>query len=226
MNEDSANLKKEVERLKRENDELKKKVGKDSLTGLISFQSDIGKDSFQAFFDKCSRIFEHNDSPICWIVFVDLYKFKEINDSCGHGVGDIVLECAAKALKSALRSYDLKAFFDMQNAEATCTRAGGDEFVLGLENVKEKNLSTVFNRIVSSYSRIIKKTDIPKEKEICLNLGFNFGAVSMEYLGKGKTLDDWTKMADSFMYKAKEFAHKSDECRSTYVINDSEPKEI
>lgn len=75
----NVDLKKEIERLKRENKQLRKKIGKDSLTGLMSFQSDLGQDTFKAFFDRCSR--EADTSPFCWLVFVDLLEFKNINNN-------------------------------------------------------------------------------------------------------------------------------------------------
>jgi diguanylate cyclase (GGDEF)-like protein/PAS domain S-box-containing protein len=54
------------------------------------------------------------------VVFVDLDNFKSINDGHGHGVGDVVLQVAAKRLRIAMRGHD------------TVARVGGDEFVLVL----------------------------------------------------------------------------------------------
>lgn len=60
------------------------------------------------------------------VVFVDLDNFKSINDGHGHGVGDVVLQVAAKRLRVAMRGHD------------TVARVGGDEFVLVLTRCESR----------------------------------------------------------------------------------------
>lgn len=102
----------------------------DSLTGLpnrILLQ------------DRLRQAMEHSDrsgEPF-WLVFIDLDRFKFINDSLGHQAGDQLLSEVAKRLEWAIRDTD------------TVARFGGDEFIIILQGNMEDNLRTgMLNRLV------------------------------------------------------------------------------
>ena len=61
----------------------------------------------------------------CALLFIDLNKFKHINDTLGHATGDQVLKMAAHCMTSSVRESD------------TVSRYGGDEFVIFLEKVSD-----------------------------------------------------------------------------------------
>lgn len=72
------------------------------------------------------------------LLFLDLDRFKFINDSVGHDIGDLVLTEIGQRLRSAVKSRDFIA------------RLGGDEFVILVEELEsEKDLRTIANRILS-----------------------------------------------------------------------------
>lgn len=67
---------------------------------------------------------KRSSGALC-VIFLDLNKFKQVNDSFGHAVGDQLLQEVASRLRSAMRDED------------TVARIGGDEFVVVLESVKQ-----------------------------------------------------------------------------------------
>lgn len=79
------------------------------------------------------------------LFFIDLDKFKEINDNFGHHIGDYVLKNVAKRIKNVLREEDFVA------------RNGGDEFVLVIKNIKSnKDIVYIIEKIMKSLSEPIK----------------------------------------------------------------------
>ena len=78
----------------------------------------------------------------CGVLFLDLDRFKEINDVLGHAAGDVVLVAAAERLLSALRPQDSAA------------RLGGDEFAILVDNIQNTGaLETVAKRVLAEMSR-------------------------------------------------------------------------
>src|SRR5512137_669126 len=71
------------------------------------------------------------------VVFIDIDRFKCINDECGHAAGDEVLRMVAKTLMNSARSFDVVA------------RWGGDEFIVVIANVDREQLITAANRFRS-----------------------------------------------------------------------------
>ena len=119
------------------------------------------------------------------VLFLDLDRFKYINDTFGHVVGDELLISVSARIASALRAGD------------TVARAGGDEFVVVLEDLESADTaSDLAQRIRREFTR-------PFE----LSIGPQFVAVSIGialYPFDGLTPTDLLRSADSAMYRAKE----------------------
>ena len=115
-------------------------------------------------------------------LLLDLDRFKTINDTLGHGVGDKLLQAVSKRLASCLRSDDI------------ISRLGGDEFGIIVRSEKF-NVQSFCDRIIG----IIEKPFSIDEFD--LNLGVSIGvAISGQH---GNTVDTIIKNADAAMYHAK-----------------------
>jgi diguanylate cyclase (GGDEF)-like protein len=118
------------------------------------------------------------------VLFLDLDRFKEINDMYGHDIGDELLCQIAKRLSSCIRGED------------TLARIGGDEFVLVLPAIEQVN-------IVAVVEKIFKAMQTPFHiNEIDIYATFSVG-ISI-YYQDGKTPEILLRNADTAMYKAKD----------------------
>ncbi len=118
------------------------------------------------------------------LIFVDVDRFKSINDSLGHVTGDDFLVAIGARMKGVLRSHDLLARF------------GGDEFVVLLEDVAGVDVA------VAAARRICAAVEQP----MVLSDGYELVAsvsVGIALTEPGKTADDVLRNADVAMYDAK-----------------------
>ncbi|MDX3773665.1 EAL domain-containing protein [Chromatiaceae bacterium AAb-1] len=115
-------------------DELRYLANYDTLTGLPNRA--LLMDRIYHGIEQAKR--EKRSLALC---FIDLDKFKQINDSLGHDIGDLLLKEVARRLSLTLRESD------------TIARLGGDEFVVLLEGYKnEDNISHVARKMLSIVS--------------------------------------------------------------------------
>lgn len=118
------------------------------------------------------------------VLFVDLDKFKPVNDNYGHAIGDILLQQVAQRMRDCLRESD------------TVGRIGGDEFLVLLPHVESSETSIhiaekLLQAIASPFR--INRIDI----EISCSIGIAL------YPTHGNTVLELIQMADQAMYKAK-----------------------
>ena len=119
------------------------------------------------------------------VLFLDLDRFKHINDTLGHEAGDQLLQEVAKRLKTCLRDSDAAA------------RLGGDEFVVLLPELDEERYgSTVAQKILTAIARPF--TLLGQEFRITASIGISI------YPQDGLDEQTLTKNADIAMYQAKQ----------------------
>lgn len=118
------------------------------------------------------------------VLFLDLDRFKHINDSLGHMLGDRVLIEVANRLKGCLRQTD------------TLCRLGGDEFVIHLHEADAQAAELTARRIQ-------KALDTPVQLE-SMNFSLSCSMGIALYPTDGQTLDELIQHADTAMYRVKE----------------------
>ena len=173
------------QRLRRTNDELSSALGliqklatHDTLTALPNralFNEELVHAIAQA--ERHSRSLA--------LFFLDLDRFKYINDTLGHGVGDRVLQEAARRLRAAVRSSDLVA------------RLGGDEFVLLVEDFPD---SVALSEIAGKVLEAFVPTFTVDAQELALSVSVGI----CTYPDDGDSAQVLVSNADIAMYRAKE----------------------
>lgn len=165
--------------LRKENEqEMWLQTNFDSLTGLANryhYNNKLDQEMIRANSDK-KRL------AIC---FIDLDRFKSVNDTLGHNSGDILLLEAAKRLKACMRSSDVVA------------RLGGDEFALLLPGVSTLN---DVERLANKALKALNSAFVLGDQEV-----FVSGSMGITiYPDDGTERKILLRNADSAMYKAKE----------------------
>lgn len=169
----------DISELKASEDKLTYMAFHDPLTGLANRTKLF--DRIDQFIKRSRR----SQSIIGALLYLDLDRFKIINDSMGHTIGDQILVEVAARLSSVIRSHDL------------LSRVGGDEFVVWLEDMQN-----------------IAEAEIVAEKLLSI-FEEPFNVESHEYLLQGsigislypqdaRERDSLMKNADAAMYRAKE----------------------
>lgn len=118
------------------------------------------------------------------VIFLDLDRFKVINDSLGHNVGDLMLIESAHRLVSCVRSED------------TVARLGGDEFVILLEGLED---SKVYIQIVNRIQQELSKPAVLGDHNVFTSISMG---IVLDATGYGHP-DEILRDADIAMYRAK-----------------------
>lgn len=135
------------------------------------------------------------------VLFVDLDRFKTINDSLGHSVGDQVLSGVSKRLRATVRASD------------TVSRYAGDEFTLILRHIVQRDdVMRIAEKIVRILETPLTLTD-GRELQITASMGISF------FPDDGKDGETLLKHADVAMYSAKGMG------RNTYQVYVAVPEE-
>jgi diguanylate cyclase (GGDEF)-like protein/PAS domain S-box-containing protein len=150
----------------------------DSLTGLPN------RASFNEKVENALSRARRGESGVA-LMFIDLDKFKPINDTLGHDAGDTVLKIVAERLNKVIRKTD------------TAARLGGDEFVLILENIGQRD------DVIVIAEKLLK--EVPETIETAAgpcSVGISIGI--SHFPTDADNVPDLLHAADQAMYKVKE----------------------
>ncbi|MBS6215585.1 MAG: diguanylate cyclase [Clostridiales bacterium] len=146
---------------------------RDSLTNLMNYRT------FQAYFANYT---------ICctWLFMLDIDKFKKINDTHGHLVGNTVLKILARVLEKTVRSSDL------------ICRLGGDEFIVLCSGFRTK----------SDADHFVRRLEGRLEEAMGSQLGWSGISVGMTQVLANESLEDALARADKDLYQHKRQKNK------------------
>jgi len=194
INKDNTQRKNAEDALYEQKNILRHQAHHDALTGLPNRV--LFADRLEQGIKKAKR--HHSGLAL---FFIDLDKFKHINDSLGHDVGDNVLKAVAKRLESIIRKED------------TLARLSGDEFTVIIEDLAHpEDASMLANKILGVLSEPMYIDD---------HMLYVAGSIGISlYPNDAKDAQFLLKYADTAMYKAKE------EGRNNYQFYSSDMTEF
>ncbi len=150
----------------------------DQLTGLVN--RTLFRDRLIQAMARSKRL----QRPL-GLMLLDLDRFKSVNDTMGHDVGDLLLKSVADRLKLCVREVD------------TVARMGGDEFTIILEGCStDQDIAVVAQRITESLGEPFELG--PYRPSIGVSIGITI------YPSDDHDVDDLLKHADAAMYRAKQ----------------------
>jgi diguanylate cyclase (GGDEF)-like protein len=156
--------------------ELAHEARHDQLTGLLHHQTFVRELDLEL---ERARRYKHGVA----LVFLDLDRFKEINDTLGHPEGDRVLRRLAELVRDSLRGSDLAG------------RMGGDEFAAYLVEADEEAGSRLLERLTDRVDELVGAGELPA--------GCAFSAGLAHFPDEALDADGLFRLADQRLYEAK-----------------------
>ena len=169
----------------------------DSLTGLPNRNM---------FYDRLSHDIKNTSraGKRLAVLFIDLDRFKEVNDSLGHSVGDALLVEAAKRLSGCVRETD------------TVARLGGDEFTIILSGINDQRCAEMIIQMIL--------LELAKPFHLNAKLAYVSASIGVTFFpDDAGTADSLMKNADQAMYAAK---NNGRNCWSCFTSNMQAATEI
>ncbi|HEX5304642.1 MAG TPA: EAL domain-containing protein [Dyella sp.] len=183
VHERTRALRKEISERERIQQQLQHQVMHDPLTGLPN------RDHLRERIERCLALVRESRGVRCALLYIDVDRFKVINDSLGHLAGDAVLKEVAHRLQGCVREPDVVA------------RLSGDEFAILLDRVDGPETAVaVANRVLQALGEPLPV--VGRELQPSASLGIALGDH-----GYGQA-DELLRDADIALYRAKELGRK------------------
>lgn len=176
------------------NEQLQFLANKDPLTGLLNTRT------YHGICEKMINI-AHRNNALFSVLFIDLDYFKNINDTYGHDVGDLVLKATSKCIMDSCRKSDVIG------------RVGGEEFAIFLpetDNISAINFAEKLRANIE-----LLNPSIGKDKKISITASIGVASKMLHH----KAITDIQRDADHAMYHAKKNGRNRVAClyRPCYV---------
>jgi diguanylate cyclase (GGDEF)-like protein/PAS domain S-box-containing protein len=183
----------DISERKRSEENLVQLAHSDALTGLPNRLLFV--DRLKESINRAER----NNNKVA-VLFIDLDRFKAVNDNLGHAIGDLLLKEVANRLNSCIRQSD------------TLARVGGDEFTMLLPDTTDRK------SIIKVANHIIKQINEPfhlEDNEIFITTSIGISV----YPDDATDLDELLRNADGAMYQAKQHRNQF-EFHSTQLLSE------
>ncbi|MDE2623482.1 MAG: EAL domain-containing protein [Betaproteobacteria bacterium] len=140
------------------------------------------------FYDRLDQAIKkaHRDGNLLGLLFIDLDRFKEVNDSLGHHVGDQLLVEMAQRIRDCVRETD------------TVARLGGDEFTVALPSIRDAEFA---EKVAQSILRRLSEAFTLEQPQAQVFISASIGVTL--YPLDAQDVDQMLKNADQAMYAAK-----------------------
>jgi diguanylate cyclase (GGDEF)-like protein len=174
------NLKHSAESLEQRTKRLEESNKRDPLTNLFNraYLDEFMRDAFDSA--------ERNNTQLS-VAFADLDRFKSVNDTYGHAMGDQILVTTANILKANVRAADVVA------------RYGGEEFILVFPHTEYPLLKTICERIVRAFREA--RHDVGTRRDLTVTI--SIGMATHNDGRRFRTVEELLKAADKALYTAK-----------------------
>jgi diguanylate cyclase (GGDEF)-like protein len=168
-----------------------RKAEEERMSCLAHYDTITGLPNRNLFTDRLRQALARvrRDKKSLAVMFLDLDKFKPVNDTLGHNIGDLLLEEVATRMQAC-----------MQRRSDTVSRFGGDEFMILLSHIEEmQDAVTVAEKILYTLNQPFKIDS--NNIDISASIGITI------YPQHGENAKQLIKNADIAMYQAKERGH-------------------
>jgi diguanylate cyclase (GGDEF)-like protein len=142
-------------------------------------------------------VFANRNDRMLAVLFLDLDRFKLVNDTLGHGVGDRLLQDVADRLLRCVRRSDCLARAEDEGPPSLVSRLGGDEFTIMLSDIDH------FQDVAKVARRILEAISLPyslEGQEVFLSTSIGISLFPFD----ANSANDLIRNADGAMYQAKE----------------------
>ena len=163
-----------------------RKLAEENIRKLAHYDALTGLPNRTLLYDRMSQLiaWSHRDQQKFSVLFLDLDRFKYVNDSMGHAVGDKLLQHVADRLKTSVREGD------------TISRIGGDEFLVLLRDTDAQGAALVANKLLQTLQATYSIDGLEVFTHASIGISI--------YPDNAEDADQLIKYADTAMYRAKE----------------------
>jgi len=178
-------------------DITERKLAEEQIAFLAYHDSLTALPNNRLFIDRLQHAISQADrkGKMLAVMFLDLDRFKLINDTMGHSAGDELLKVTSQRLIEAVRKNDSVAI-NSSDLSASVARLGGDEFTILLEDVES------IQAVAHIAERVIDNVSLPmmlERQEVHISTSIGIAMFPVD----GKKADEILQHADTAMYHAK-----------------------